>query len=301
MIVYLKNHEIDKVQWDICIKNSPGVKPYAFSWYLDIMAPGWEALVDDDYDSAFPLPARTRLGIRYLATPIFLQQLGAFSPDKPPDQTINEFLDYIPDFFRLIDLCVSQKTGNKGFHVTEKTNFELDLSKPYETIFNNFLPYCKRNVETSARKKINLDYDISPSELIDLFINNKGKELKNIKQSDYLRLSTLMDFCLNNNKGTIIGSRDSGKKIIFGIFLIETPGFKSPFFVVNTPESRKKMIAYYVINEIIKTNSSKRTILDFAGSSIPSIAFFMESFGGKNVPYYRLYRNRLLWPIRIMK
>ena len=301
MIVYLKNHEIDREQWDNCIRNSPGVKPYAYSWYLDIMAPGWEALMDDDYDSVFPMPARTRFGIRYITTPVFLQQLGAFSPDKPSELSINEFLDYIPDFFRLIDLRIGQKISHKGFQITEKTNFELDLSKPYETLSGNFLPYCTRNIETASRKKIKIVYDISPGELIDLFMRNKGKEIKGVKQADYQRFNKLMEYCLKNKKGHIIGVRDSRRKIIFGIFMIETPGFKSPFFVVNTPESRKKMIGYYVVNEIIKNNSSTKNILDFAGSSIPSIAFFMESFGGKNVPYYRLYRNRLLWPIRVLK
>lgn len=48
MITYLFNSEIDKDKWDNCIKNSPGAKPYAYSWYLDIMAPGWQALVDED-------------------------------------------------------------------------------------------------------------------------------------------------------------------------------------------------------------------------------------------------------------
>jgi len=37
MIVYHKNNEIDREQWDNCIRNSPGVSPYAYSWYLDIM------------------------------------------------------------------------------------------------------------------------------------------------------------------------------------------------------------------------------------------------------------------------
>ena len=44
MIDYLKNNEIDREQWDNCIRNSPGVKPYAYSWYLDIMAPDGKAL-----------------------------------------------------------------------------------------------------------------------------------------------------------------------------------------------------------------------------------------------------------------
>jgi hypothetical protein len=301
MIVYQKNHEIDREQWDNCIRNSHGVKPYAYSWYLDIMSPGWEALIDDDYDAVFPIPAKTRFGIRYIATPIFLQQLGAFAPDKPSDKALGEFLDYIPEFFRLIDLCVGQKINRNGFQITEKTNFELDLSKPYETLWNNYLPYCRRNIESASRKKTTMVNDIAPRQLLDLFLNNKGKELKGIKQADYQRLDNLMDFCLKNNKGRIVGVKDSKGKIIFGIFLIEIHGFKSPFFVVNTPESRKKMIGYYVVNEIIKNSSTTKTILDFAGSSIPSIAFFMESFGGKNVPYYRLYRNRLFWPVRLMK
>ncbi len=76
---------------------------------------------------------------------------------------------------------------------------------------------------------------------------------------------------------------------------------KTMLFVVNTPESRERRLGYYVVNELIKESASTRTILDFAGSSIPSIASFMESFGSINVPFYRIYRNRLMWPIRMFK
>lgn len=31
MIVYHKNNEIDRKQWDNCIENSPGVKLYAYN------------------------------------------------------------------------------------------------------------------------------------------------------------------------------------------------------------------------------------------------------------------------------
>lgn len=301
MIVYHKNIEIDREQWDNCIKNSPGVKPYAYSWYLDIMAPGWEALVDDDYDSVFPVPGSSRFGIQYVATPVFLQQLGAFSPDKPASKVIIEFLDYIPDIYRLIDLSVAQEIHIDGYKVTEKANFELDLSKSYEKIWDNFSPHCKRNIETSAKKKPEIILDITPDEIIDLFIRNKGKEIRGIKIRDYQRLKNLMNFCLKNKKGRIIGVRAAKRKLIFGVFLVETHGNKTLLFVVNTPESRARRIGYFVVNELIRNHSSTRTILDFAGSSIPSIASFMESFGCVNVPFYRIYRNRLFWPVRMMK
>ena len=93
----------------------------------------------------------------------------------------------------------------------------------------------------------------------------------------------------------------SKKKVLYGMFLIEIKGSKTMLFVVNTPESREKRLGYYVVNELIREFSSTKTILDFAGSSIPSIASFMESFGSRNIPFYRIYRNRLPWPVRMFK
>lgn len=301
MIIYLKNNEIDREQWDNVVKSSCFVKPYGYSWYLDIMAPGWDALVDDDYDSVFPIPGFSRFGIQYVATPIFLQQLGAFSPDKPESKAIHEFLDYMPDFYKLIDLCVGQKIDNDSYKVSRRANYELDLSKSYETLWNNFSYHCKRNIEASAKSKPELTSEITPNELIDLFLKNKGKEIKGIKMRDYQRLNNLMNFCLENKKGRIIGVRTDNKQLIFGIFIVEIQGRKTLLFVVNTPESRTKRTGYYIVNELIKDYSSTKTILDFDGSSIPSVALFMESFGCINIPFYRIYRNRLLWPIRMLK
>jgi hypothetical protein len=301
MIVYHKNNEIDREQWDGCIRNSPGVKPYAYSWYLDIMAPGWEALVDDDYDSVFPVPCFSRFGINFVVTPQFLQQLGAFSPDKPASKAIIEFLDYMPGFYKFIDLCVGQKINIDGYRVTEKVNFELDLSKSYEKIWENFSPNCKKNIETSAKKKPELVSDITPDEIIDLLISTKEKKIRNFIIRDHQRLKNLMNFCLKNKKGKIIGVRATKKRLLFGIFLIETIGNKTLFLAANTPQSSDRRTDYFVVNEIIKNYSSTRNILDFAGSPVASIASFMESFGCVNVPFYRIFRNRLFWPVRMMK
>jgi hypothetical protein len=298
MIVYLKHNEIDREQWDNCIKNTPGAKPYAYSWYLDIMAPGWQALVDDDYDSVFPIPGFSRFGIQYISTPAFLQQLGAFSPDKPASTAIGEFLDYMPDFFKLIDLCIGQKISTVGYKVSERVNYELDLSKPYETIFNNFSDHCRKNIEISARKCPEIVFTIKPDEIINLFIQNSGKEINGIKIHDFQRLKNLMNFCIINKKGKLIGVRGARKKLIFGLFLVEIRGNKTILLIVNTPLSCERRIDYFIVNELIKNYSSTRNILDFAGSSIPSIASFNESFGSVKVPYYRLYLNRLFWPFR---
>jgi hypothetical protein len=56
-----------------------------------------------------------------------------------------------------------------------------------------------------------------------------------------------------------------------------------------------------MVDELIRQYASTRTVLDFAGSTIPSVASFMESFGAEKTIYYRLYRNRLLWPVRFIR
>lgn len=301
MIAYLTNSEIDRDMWDTCILNSHELKPYGYSWFLDIMAPGWQALADDDYDSVFPLPGFSRFGIRYLATPIFLQQLGVFSPDKLSPDRLNEFLEYLPVFYRLIDLCVGQKIEHEDFSITEKINFELNLSLNYNKLWEGFSSDCRRNISLAAKRKQELTDNVSPDEVINLFMLNSGLKIKGIKPRDYDRLKRLMTYCVDNKRGEILGVRSSKGKLIFGIFLVKIPGSVTVLFTVNTLESRAKRSGYYVINEIVKKYCSTKIRLDFAGSSIPSIASFMSSFGGEKVPYYRIYRNRLFWPVSKFK
>jgi hypothetical protein len=301
MIVYHKNQEIDREQWDNCIRNSACLKPYPYSWYLDIMAPGWEALVDDDYDSVFPIPALRRFGIQYISTPAFLQQLGAYSPDKPAERAIVEFLYYLPDFFKLTDLNIAQKIDFSGYKVTEKNNHILELSKSYDDLWAGFSAQCKKNIENAGKKFSEITTDIKPDELIDLHILLMGRDLKDVKPKDYQKLKNLMNFCIKNKKGRILGVRGGRKKLAHGIFLIETHGYKTLQFMVSTPRARDRHAEYFLLNEIIKQGAGTRTVFDLSGISLSPDTSLPVSLGATPVPYYRIYRNRLLWPVKILK
>jgi hypothetical protein len=95
--------------------------------------------------------------------------------------------------------------------------------------------------------------------------------------------------------------RTTRKRLIYGIFLVQIPGSITIVLEANTSVSIEKHIGYFVLNEIIKDNASTAAILDFAGTSDMSAVPKGESFSGTKVPYYRIYRNRLFWPVRIMK
>jgi hypothetical protein len=300
MIVYYKNDEIDRDQWDNCIKNSAGAKPYAYSWYLDNMAPGWEALVDDDYDSVFPIPSRIRFGVQYASTPSFIQQLGAFSPDKPASVAINEFLEFMPENYKLTDLCVGQKVNCQGYKVIEKPSFELSLNQGYDKLWERFTPECRINITHPSKKRYEVTEDISPEELADLCLKNKGLNIRGAKQKDYDRLVNLMHYCLSDKKGKISGVRATRKKIAYCLFQINIPGRITLLLEANSTESNEKHLGYFVINEIIREKASSATKLDFAIVNDRSASNMGAAFGATNVPYYRIYRNRFFWPARIM-
>ena len=80
MINYFRHTQINKNRWDDCIGRSLNRRVYAFSWYLDLVCPGWDAMIENDYERVFPLTHHQKWRVSYLAQPYVTQQLGIFSP-----------------------------------------------------------------------------------------------------------------------------------------------------------------------------------------------------------------------------
>jgi hypothetical protein len=301
MIAYLRNEEIDRRKWDDSLAEIPGLKPYPWSWYLDIMAPGWDALVDDDYCSLFPLPSSRKYGFSYIATPVFLQQLGLFTADGDSERIAAEFVSFMPEFYRLINLNIGQEVRLPGFTLTSRDNYELKLDKPYEEIWLDYSTDCRRNINIAHRYPQDIVDDVTPHEIITLFRSNIGKRAGVIREASYKRLQTLMDHCAETGKGRILGVRSPRGKLLWGTFCIDFRARTTMLFTAGSRKSRELRTAYHVIDHVIRTAAESDITLDFAGSSVPSIAIFMKSFGGTKTGYYRLYRNRLPWPVRLLK
>lgn len=301
MISYLRNNEVDRERWDACLNEIQAVKPYALSWYLDIMSPGWEALVDDDYYAVFPLPRQRKLGISYIATPLFLQQLGLFTADGDRKRMAEEFISFMPGFCRLVDLCIGQEASVPGYRLTPKYNYELKLDDPYEKLWINYMTDCRRNINIARRYPQEIVEDPTPGELIALFCTHTARRAGVTRESPYRRLRTLMEHCTSSGLGRILGVRSPKGKLLWGMFVIETPGRTTMLFTAGSRKSRELRTSYLVIDHLIRSYAGTGQVIDFAGSSIPSIAIFMRSFGGEKTTYWRLYRNSLPWPVKLLK
>ena len=104
MIKHVTHNELDKIKWDNCIDHANNTLIYAYSWFLDVVSPNWEALVYNDYEAVMPLTHKRKFLINYLYQPFFTQQLGVFSRFENQAELTRSFLVSIPTKFKYIDV-----------------------------------------------------------------------------------------------------------------------------------------------------------------------------------------------------
>ena len=95
-IQHLRHNQIDRTRWDATVSRALCDLPYAYSWYLDVVCPMWEALATEDYAFVMPLPLKKKWGISYLIHPIWVQQLGVFSAQEVTTEIFSAFRRRIP-------------------------------------------------------------------------------------------------------------------------------------------------------------------------------------------------------------
>ncbi len=302
MIRYLKHEEIDFAKWDAAIDACQAGMVYAKSWYLNIVSPGWEALIEEEYQIVFPVTWRKKGGINYLHQPFFTQQLGVFSKTTLKENDVERFLSAIPKKFRLIEIQLNQSNhiNENDFKISVRKTHHLDLNRPYEIIKKNYSDNLKRNLRRAAQNSLTIKKDFDTKALISLFKTNRGKEVSTLKENDYFTFEKLVEEGRGRKLVTSIGVSNEGRLEAGAIF------FKSDheyiFLFSATGEKAKESGAMtFIIDHFISTHSTSEMKLDFEGSMDSGLSRFYKSFGSDEVVYLQIRKNNLPWMVRWLK
>ena len=300
MIKYLKNNEIDVVKWDKCINGSFNGNVYALSWYLDIVHEGWEALVEDDYQRIMPLTVSRKFGITYMFQPYFTQQLGVYSLKKLNPDVILKFIHHIPDHIKYVDIKLNSfnKLNEDGLRLTANKNHIQDLIKEYPKIAQKYSTNTKRNLKKSVKHKLTLMKNIKPEVVIELFRNNRGKQLGKWNDSHYQNLKRLMYSAIYKGKGLVYGVFTEQNNLCAGAFFVKSNKRLIFLFSGSDKTARENGAMTFLIDSAIKEFSPSQLVLDFEGSNNPNLARFYKGFGAKEIGYTGLEINRLPFPMK---
>ncbi|MDH3381524.1 MAG: hypothetical protein OEL54_02385, partial [Flavobacteriaceae bacterium] len=196
MIFYIKRQDLDIKKYDACIENAFNSRIYAFSWYLDIVADHWDALILDDYKAVMPLPWRQKCLIKYIYPPAWTQQLGVFSVNEISENLLREFLKSIPDKFKKITIQFNSGNPLSGNNVTEKVNYILPLEKSYDVLFKNFRKDRRDRIKQNIDKNKLTEDDFDIQKLVTIFKKNYYNKIE-LSENDYLKLQLLVKKTIN--------------------------------------------------------------------------------------------------------
>ncbi|MCK5847311.1 MAG: hypothetical protein KAG84_07725 [Bacteroidales bacterium] len=303
MIIYLKHKQIDINKWDECIANSVNSYIYAYSWYLNIVAGEWDALIEDDYKSVFPLPFRKKYGINYIYQPALTQQIGLFSKEAISASLIHNFIMAIPEEFSLAEINLNKYNpieNNEQYKIVENINIELDLSPEYDVIKKSYSKNLKRNIAKAKKNSLSIHNNVKPELILDLFKKNKGSEVKSFSKDDYKRILRLIYVLINNHLIDISAAFSKENNLLGGLFIIKDSKRYIFIFSGLSEEGKEKAAMPFLINEYIKSHSNRDMIFDFEGSNTASIARFFKSFGASEYHYPALRYYRLNKATRII-
>ena len=287
---YIESKNIDKSRWDQCVSFSKSPLVYGYSWYLDLVSPGWCGIIMEDYSAVMPLPVKKKYGINYIIQPRFTQQLGIFAPENYGDKEINEFVEAIPRFYRFIDINLNYSNNPVDLSIvkTLNTNYELELSRQTDKIRENYSENTRRNLQ-KADLEIKITEDIPLNEFLELLRNNS--ENYPVKEC-YNWMKFFIENLIQRKAGLILGVFYKDK-LCASVFLVNYGGRIYYLIPVSDKTGKEQRAMFVIIDHIIQKYAGSDFILDFEGSNLSGVARFYAGFGAKPVNYPRVRINRL--------
>ena len=302
MITYLTHDNIDKNLWDDCIAQAPNGMVYAWSWYLDIVHPGWDALVEVDegnYLSVMPLTHKRKYLINYLCQPFFVQQLGIFSVVPIIVETTKAFLKAIPKKYRLVEIRLNEKnpveTSWQGIGLHR--NHLLNLNQDYDVLSSNYHENTKRNLKKSLKRDLQLVEAVPVQKIIHLFRNDRGAMVKHWGDIEYACLERLTNTAINSSNAFVYGVKTSDNDdIICGAIFMISHRRITFLFSGNSKAGKEVQAMTFLMDQVIRKYAGQSMVFDFEGSDDDDLARFYQGFGGLPTSYpsfsYRM-RNSL--------
>lgn len=283
-LIHLQHKDIDFNRWDQCISESYNQLSYAFSWYLNIVCPGWEALIADDYEYVMPIPVKKKYYLSYVVQPYFTQQLGVFSKNNITEEILKLFIKKIPYYSYQLNL----NEQNQNSEIEVLPNYILNLQHSYEFISDSYSKNTQRNIDKARKSKLLIFNNMDVKDFIE-FYKTTSKSYQS-GQDDLIR--KIIETGKQKELIDLYGINNEENELVASICILHSKKRMTYLLPVSNTEGKKLSAMFLILDELIRQNAGKDLILDFEGSKIEGIARFYKGFGAENHPYYTLKRFR---------
>lgn len=300
-IKYLTHPQIDKTKWDHCIDNAGNGLIYGYSFYLDAMAGNWDALILNDYEAILPLTWKKKYGIHYLYQPFLTAQLGVFG-NNITGELVETFLKAIPAKYKYWDIYLNHQHVYPlaNFNIYQRSNYVLDLNKPYEELYAAYRENSKRNIRKAQQLGCSLHKDFAVERVIELAWQQMHHHTKEAA-ANAEKFKLLYKQLHTQQKAVTYGIVSAREELLASCVFFFSHHRAYYILVGNHPDGKTTGASHALIDGFIKEYAGKNLLLDFEGSDLSNLAFFYSSFGAVEEKYTGIQLNRLPFYLKWMK
>lgn len=280
-IRWVARADLDVEAYDRCIEHFEYPCIYGLSWYLDVMAEHWAAIVVGDYEAVMPVPYKNRVLFKQIYQPPLVQQLGLFGGDEHDERCFellrhtSLYIDYTAH--RCPDSIPHNKRRNfclpltQGWLVHWNNNRQRDLKKA-EKLHPSFSEVPLATVQTTWFKSIPSDSGISAYQWQALCSHDSASKMircyeVSIDDRPMIRLLTA----------------EYRRRLYYLL----------PF--VLDKKSKEYGLSTYMIHAVLRYRAGYVDVLDLEGSEIEGVARFYTSLGATPVYYAHLRQRPIHW------
>ncbi|HQQ94613.1 MAG TPA: hypothetical protein PLQ93_08675 [Bacteroidia bacterium] len=288
MFQLVQHTQIDLERWNNTVMSSAFPSLFAQSFFLDAVAPGWDALVWGDYQTVFPLCSKRKYGIPYLPQPLFTGQLGLFGKIDPERETA--LYAYLKKTFRLVEyeLNCMHKLNPDGFR-TMRT-FVIDYNKPI--VYNQ---NTKRNISKARQLGLSvtlLDQAVALKHAhlyLDPFLStNLGFGTQALAVFHHL-----LKACSEQGKLHSLQVNDERGDVRAIAHFVISPSHVVYLKGTNLDKTENSGSMHLLMHHAIMQFKQEDRIFDFAGGTIQGIGNFFKGLGGEELKYPKFMHSSL--------
>ena len=266
-IRYLRQEEIDKVKWNSCVHYATNGNIFGYKWFLDFIAKDWDALVEGDYESVFPLVWKQNwLGQKSLYQPHLMRELGLYSIHVLSQKRIQAFLNELPTYFKKLDIALNEQMlveDSHPFRVFPILNQQLILRGSYDEIEDGYREELKKQL--AAIQNLRLTTSLTPESVADFYKKHQPKSADQDKK--YHAMLRVMYNALHRGLGNASGVMDEHDQLLAVNFFLYSHGKATSLLPAVSAEGKKRGALQFLFDIFIRGNATRPLILDFNSSS----------------------------------
>ena len=261
----ISRSEIDKQKWNSCVHFANNGNICGYKWYLDALSKDWEALIEEDYGTVFPLVWKKNwLGRKKIYQPSLILEGGIFSEKILSATRIKQLIEAIPTSYKSFSFTISSQAKipqDMGLKITKETNRQLILNQPYEGLEKGFTDVFHQKLEDKWKYDMQPTSNLKPEKIVDFYKKYSSFYTKENYHA-YLRI---MYNVLHRGWGFANGVINPANQLLAANFFIYSHGKIVNFLPVVSPEGRHKGAMELLLNLVLQTHANKPVILDFNG------------------------------------